>query len=255
MEKNLTKKLEKICEEVLDVTKNIVVGPNCTSDKFGRIMEGICRRNYFKLYSIMVLYSDEFTGDAIMDLSRGMIEDMICVEFMKLKDKDSMADKFFSYSAVEQKLDMDFLITNSGKVDEELLQKTVEDYEKVKDGFMRKPGEISRSWASCDLEHMIDELLKNNILSEFDKNMILQAYIMGNRKNHLSPTDTLSYISGEFRELAKETSKGIGLLFSLVSYIKIADEFACQIQNSEVSNKLKTILINFNKDYLNIDYL
>lgn len=236
------------CKKLLDITTKLVEGPNKTSDKFSRVMEGICRRNYFKLHSIMVLYPDEFTGDAIMDLSRGMIEDMICVEFMKLKGKDNMADKFLDYSNIEQKIDMDFLLENKSEVDEQLLQKTNEDFERVKDKFMRKPGEISRSWASCDIEHMISELLKNNILSDFDRNMLLQAYIIGNRKNHLSSIDTLSYISDDFREHMKNTSKETGLLFSLVSYIKVADEFACQIQKEEVSNDLKSILLELNQN-------
>lgn len=251
MTQELIKKFTEVCIEILNITTKMVEGPNKTSDKYTRVMEGICRRNYFKLHSIMILASDEFTGDAILDLSRSLLEDMICVEFMKLHGTADMAIKFMDYSLVEQKLDTDFLLANEGKVSAEEAKQTQDDFDSVKDRYMRKPGEISRSWAMCDIEQMIKELLKGNVMSESEKNMILQAYVMGNRKNHLSPIDTLTYISGEFREMAKDTSKETGLLFSLVSYIKIADEFAIHLQNTEVSEKLKNTLIDLNKSDFN----
>lgn len=175
---------------------------------------------------------------------------MISVEFMKIKGTQSMAEKFLDYTFVEQKNDMDFLLANGGKVDDSQLLETNKDFERVKSKFIRNAGVISRSWASCDLEHMITELLKNNVIKGWEKGMLLQAYFMGNRKNHLSPLDTLTYISTDFREHAKDSSKETGLLFSLVSYIKIADEFACLLHLSDISAKLKETLIEMNKDGL-----
>jgi len=249
MEKFLITKFGDTCNSILNITSPMVEGAHNNLNKYERVMEGICRRGFFTLHSIMVLAYDDFSGDAILDLSRSLIEDMISVEFMKIKGTQNMAEKFLDFTFVEQKNDMDFLIANGGKVDGNQLLETNKNFERVKPKFVRN-SKTCKSWSCCNLEEMITELLKNNVIKGWEKDMLLQAYFMGNRKNHLSPSDTLTYISTDFREHTKDSSKEVGLLFSLVCYIKIAHEFACLLHLSDISASLTKALIEMNKDGL-----
>lgn len=66
---------------------------------FTATLTAISRRNFPILHSIAILADDYLSGDAILDLSRRVFEDMISVEFMIIKGKEKMAEKFIKYSA------------------------------------------------------------------------------------------------------------------------------------------------------------
>ena len=243
-----TNSIYKACLSTFNTTSCLLNNSHNNLDDFTIVLQGILRKDYYKLKSIMILCDSEFTGDAVLDLSRGLLEDMISIEYIKLKGEDKMSKKFITYSIIEHKQQIDFLIRNKGKVDKNEVEKANKDYNEVKDIFRRSTQQISHSWAMCNIEEMIEELFKKNVLQSFEKDMILQAYKMGNKKNHLSPLDILSYTSQEFRAIELNVSINTGLFFSLISFLKIASEFSVKVDNHEVTKKITEILLDLNKD-------
>lgn len=240
---------KELTGNLLSTVKNFVEGKLQAKGRYQTILIGITRKNYNRLSSIGFLASDIANADAMLDLARGILEDMVAVEFMKLKGKDTMADKFFKYTAVEQKLDLEFLTRNDVKPDKDLIKSTEADFESVRKDFERGAG-ISRSWAKCSVEEMIDELVKHGILKDFDKNMLLQAYIMGNRKNHLSPLDTLSFLNNQARSMQIDTGMGTGLMIGVISFFKIVTELAQELGNQELLASLTNMWKEMNKKSL-----
>ena len=229
---------KKLTQDLLNTTKSFMEGSLQCKGRYQMALIGIARKNYNRLSSINFLSSDPANADAMLDLARGLLEDLISVEFMKLKGKELMAEKFFKYTAVEQKKDLEFLTRNGVKPNDALTTNTETAFEAVKKDFEFKPGVMARSWTKCSVENMIDELLKHGVLRDFDKDMLLQGYIMGNRKNHLSPLDALSFLSDQTRSVQVDTGLGTGLTFATVCFFKIVSELAQELGNRELLNSI-----------------
>lgn len=233
--------------ELLKLTAPLIEGPNKLGTQYKKVLQGISRRSYFTLYSITGLAEDQPTADSILDLSRRLLEDMIAVEFIKLKGKEKMAQKFIDYMYVEMKDDMEFLIANGSSPSEDDLKSINEDFDRVKKQFERKDGKMSHSWAECSVESMMEELLKAGIIKDLDRSILLQSYIMGNRKNHLSPLDVLSFWNQEARERNQEQSIDTGIMFSIVSYLKIVIEFAKEEGKDDLVKEIEDIWNQLNR--------
>lgn len=234
-------------EELLDLTEKLVRGPNNIDTLYKKILEGISRKSYYTLYSILQLANDKFCGDAILDLSRSLLENVIGNEFIKLKGRDELAKKFQAFIDVEIKNDMDFLIESGMPPSEEFRISTDQNFEKIKTDFLRR-GEVSRSWAKCSVEEMIVELVKSHVINDDDKRVMLQTYNMGNRKNHLSPIDILSYWRQDTREVNLEQSVNTGVLFSIISHYKIVSDFATELGEKELCTQLEKYLERLNSN-------
>lgn len=239
-------RLIQIIEELSKLTAGLISGPNQRPTQYQKVLEGVARRAYITLYSINCLADDNFNGDAILDLSRSLLEDMISIEFMKLKGKEEMAKKFMDYMAVEHKMDLDFLVRNNSKPEDKVVKSVEEDFKKVERDFTFRPGQLARSWAKCQLEDMVNELLKAGVFKDLDKDMILQAYIMGNRKNHLSPIDVLSFMHQTLRDMNQSGSVRTGLVFAIVCYFKIIIEFAQEMKQEKLVKDLESLWKEFN---------
>ena len=232
--------------KILDLTSTLIEGPNQVDTKYKRILEGIARRNYYTLFSIVYLAESEFHSDSILDLSRRLIEDMVAVEFMKLKGKDEQAAKFIDFIKVEIKNDYEFLILNGLPPPPNMVAEVTADFEKVKKQFEYKPGEIAHSWAMCSVESMIEELLKADAIKATDKNMFLMAYVLGNRKNHLSPLDVMSFWNQEIRDRNQQQNMNIGMVFSITSYFHVINEFAIVQNREDLLHQLEEFWGSFN---------
>ena len=127
------KKLRAI--ELREITADLIAGPNKLKNRYQQILESLARRNYYRLHSIIILSEDAFTGDSIADLSRGMLEDMINIEFINLKGKDKMSQQFYNYIFVDQKINLDFILSSGAKPDPDFEKTTLEDYSKVEKEF------------------------------------------------------------------------------------------------------------------------
>ena len=233
--------LKQVSKEILEVTSTLITGPNYRTTKFQKVLECIARKDFLKLYSVAYLAGDPFNADSVLDLSRSMLEDMISVEFMKLKGREKMASKFINYMIIELKMDKDFLLSLGSSPNGKLVEGLENDFKKIQKKFIFKSGQIARSWAKCSIEDMIRQLLTKGIINAKDRETILQTYILGNRKNHLSPIDVLSYASQSVRESNQDGSLSVGFTIAITCYFKIVMEFAGEMNRKQIINDLENI--------------
>src|SRR5713226_6218557 len=105
-----TSKIKKVLSEVLNLARDFesIEALDPKLPLFTVTVTIIARRDFPILHSIAILADDPLSGDAILDLSRRVVEDRISVEFMVLRGKEDMAARFIRYSAVERWLDLEY---------------------------------------------------------------------------------------------------------------------------------------------------
>ncbi len=205
----------------------------------------IARRNYPILHSIALLQDDLLSCDAILDLSRRIFEDMISIEFMVIKDKDHMAMKFLKFYYVERWINFEYLKKLGIAMDSSLEKEIIDDFENVKKDFTRSD-RLANSWSMTGVEGMIDELVKEKIVSTTQMADLIQGYIQGNRKNHLSSEDAQIFSSKKRWKDNFEHSLRIGLVIAIVSYIRIASKYAQEIGNNEMVTEMDKLFNELN---------
>lgn len=231
------RKLQEQTEIFVDSIHPIIVGPNKYKDVcFGPVIEGALRRDYLTLRTILFLSERPelehiIYGDSCMDLSRKVVEDLITLEFMELKNKTKQSNKFRLYKAVERMRDLELLQKIGVQEPDNIVKFTYDEFQKVKNKFKDKRNKdgVSNSPFGLGVEGMIEELLKNNKLDQSGCSTLGLIYILGCRTNHFSPTDIFDHSS---HVLLENSSKGyidMSLLFTLTAVVKIAmrsiDEF------------------------------
>jgi len=233
--------------ELLELAKdfNSTEDIDSNSSYFQYILIGIARREFPILHSIGLLANDPLSGDAILDLSRRVFEDMISIEFMLVKDKEKQAYKFMEYSHVERWLDLEYLKKLGIKSDPELEKQVEEDFLKVKPKFLYKK-DVSHSWSKTPLEKMIEELVKEKVLTDKDTANLLQGYTLGNRKNHLSSGDVSSFLDKAEREKNLKGSSEIGTAIAIISYIRILKVYAEETNSITLVSQLDTLFSKLN---------
>lgn len=147
-----------------------------------------------------------------MLISRSLLEELISVYFMQLMGKEKMAQKFSNYTYVELKLEQAFLLLVGVGVNKELFESTNEGYNQVKKDFIFGKGKISSFWAKCSTEDMIKELVKEGIITPEWEECLAHAYLMGNRKIHLSSYDSASYFNLSTIETVLQVSAEVGMM-------------------------------------------
>ena len=98
-------KAKKFAERTLQVIHPLIKNVKQPS-KFSSIILGALRRDYYTLYTIMHLSGaneDDRTafGDSCVDLTRRVFEDLINIEYIKLKGKEKYSKQFIDFKAVE----------------------------------------------------------------------------------------------------------------------------------------------------------
>jgi hypothetical protein len=244
----IKKVLSEALSEVLDLARDFesteALDPKLP--QFTVTVTIIARRDFPILHSIAILADDPLSGDAILDLSRRVLEDMISVEFMLLKGKEKMAAKFIKYSRVERWLDLEYLRKMGIHENPGLEKKIEDDFQKVRPQFVYKKDQIAQSWSSTRLELMIEELVKAKVITDAEKEYLLQGYITGNRKNHLSSRDTSYFADKTQRASDLEDSLRIGLLIAIVSYIRILSKYAEETGNNTLAGQLNRLFSKLN---------
>lgn len=224
---------QSFAEKILEVTHKLVIGPNKANSLFARIVEGVYRRDYLTLYTVLFLSKAKIEeraifGNSCMDLCRRVLGDLICVEYIRLKGKDKLSKKFADFKAVEVKRDLDYLKASGINVDKQLEETANKEYENVRKQFEYK-GKVRKSWAGLDTELMIQELLDKGIIKEEEKRTLVQTYLAGNYKNHFSPTDIFNFLYQDLFDYTNESDLIISLVVitSLVSRLAtiFAEEF------------------------------
>lgn len=191
---------------------------------------------------ILQLLEFSYSGSACMVLARTIDESMVGVMFMELKGMDKMLERFRLFETAEAKQDIEYLSSRGvdvSQLDPEEVNRKYEEHKKV---LEKKPGEVWHSWAHTNFEGMVDELFKSGQFSKKSIETVLSTYVMGNRKIHLSPTDTKFYVLGEvpLKAMSIHDSR-LALVASMSSLLRIAIIFTERIGNSSFKVKLEGI--------------
>lgn len=225
MENKEEYKYLELVKKFLDTAYPLATGPNKYKSRFGMILEGVFRKDYFTLQTMVTLtnlivanedYKISFAG-SILDLSRRVLEDMIYMAYIKENGSEKYSKQFMDYAVVEQKRDLDFLKAAGVKVDEERSKKIEEEYAKIPKKLKER-----HNWAGQSVEQVILWLVDNKKLGESEKGTILGLYVLGNRRNHTSSGDILGHTSEESLVGGARLDLDVGLMITYGAALKVA---------------------------------
>jgi hypothetical protein len=129
---------KQLIDELLDLTKFLEEEYVFTgTDAFPPFLEATARKSYWYIYSLKELASDENNGDAIIDLSRSLLESLIVVMYVEEFGKEKKAKKFLMYSPIEVWNDTQYGIKTVPNLPPKVLEQRREEYEVVKEAYLR----------------------------------------------------------------------------------------------------------------------
>lgn len=235
-------------EKTLMVIRPLISRLNQPS-KFSSIILGTLRRDYLTLYTIMKLSDgneeDRISfGDSCMDLSRRVFEDLINIQYIKLKGKEKYSEQFISFKAVEAYQDLQYLLSSKVKMDLKLVKQIETDYEKLPKKLRER-----KRWSGVGIEEMVQLLLDEDIIKQDEFRTLSQTYIAGNYKNHFSPTDIFNFLHNDLYQFTGKSDLIASLIIVAASVIKIADEL---VEEAEVGGKIKEEVEKLWKELLTI---
>lgn len=244
MPQETTKTFIELTRGFLGSGYTLAVGPNTLKSRFGRILEGAFRKDYFTLQAIVMLIEmidkdpavETAIGGSVLDLSRRVFEDMVYMEYILKKGKDKYSKQFFDYAHVEQKKDMDFLLAFNVKVDKDLMKKVNEDYKSIPKRLKSR-----KNWAGQDVETTIEWFVSQGIILQSERETMLKIYMAGNRKNHTSPGDILDHTFADRIDEAASKDLNMGLMVTLTATISVAIKLCEEIDTSkEVKDEIQS---------------
>lgn len=166
-----------------------------------KVMNALMTRNYYTGCSIYTLSTDFHNGAAALDLSRQMIEDMINLEWMIVNDPEKQAGKFDIFVSIDRangmkdagliNIDLKKILTN------EAIGEIINDDKEARKKLPIPEDKDQRSYNMKNFENMVSDIkakINQTGFTEDILNRILWYYIQGNRKNHTSPSELLSYL-------------------------------------------------------------
>jgi Family of unknown function (DUF5677) len=141
-----------LTRKLLAATHQLAEGQNKykSASLFARVAEGTFRRDYLTLYTMLYLAEHEKPeartafATSCMDLCRRVHEDLISLEYMLLKGKETYAKKFMDFAAVERKRAMDYLDAVGAPLDPQFKKPIEENYDMVKKQFLDDSGKSKK---------------------------------------------------------------------------------------------------------------
>lgn len=243
----------KLSQVLLDKSHPLATGPNKYKSRFGRILEGVFRKGYFTLQTIVVLADmvekdDQLRivfGGSILDLSRRVFEDMIYMEYINESgNKEKYSKQFFEYVSIDRENDLKFLLNSGVKVDKKIV-------ETIKSKYAKAPQKLKNrnNWAGQSVEQVIAWLVGKGKIEELRKVDVLKIYTAGNRKNHTSPSDILDHLSQDSLDIDSEQDIEMGLMITHGSLVKMGLLFVEETEaTEEIRKALRESWESINKD-------
>lgn len=169
-----------LARKLLNATHQLAMGPNTYKSVFARVLEGAFRRDYLTLYTMVYLTEHSEPeqrrafGDCCLDLSRKVLEDLVSLEYMLLRGKETLAKKFFDYYHIEAKRDSDYLEAAGAPIDKKQKLLIEENYNRVKQDFFDSSARSrQRAWYELTdfliSKNKIDQQTKQQIEDEFNR--------------------------------------------------------------------------------------
>jgi hypothetical protein len=170
--------LTALARNLLNTTYHLAMGPNTYKSVFARVLEGAFRRDYLTLYTMVYLTEHSEPeqrrafGDCCLDLSRKVLEDLVSLEYMLLKGKETLAKKFFDFYHIEAKRDSDYLEAAGAPIDQERKLIIEKNYDRVKrDFFDSSARSRQRAWSE-----LTEYLLSQNKIDRQTQQQIEEVF-------------------------------------------------------------------------------
>ncbi|MBU6321349.1 MAG: hypothetical protein KGI78_02635 [Patescibacteria group bacterium] len=198
---------------------------------------GIFRVSFTTLRDIYYLSQNEGTGPSILDMMRKIIEHGIAIEYMLLKGKEEMAERFQNYLVVQKHEEIELLKAiglDPAAVSTEL-QIGIEDAEKeyaALDAGTKK----DKTWAGRNFEGMLEDLTKAGAITAHDSPRLVAAYIWGCRLNHPNPFVVHGYLESEEHRIADDFYTKLGIPVAIAVHLRLATRLIDESRTAVGSN-------------------
>lgn len=233
----LRQEINGLIEEVIPLAEAHPCQGNGT--EFLRILEGTLRRNLMRLQAVNLLCVEEKLADSAFEITRNMLEDTVCIEYIFAKGSEEYSKRFYAFMWPQLKEDAEFYrsvgnalnseeFPNSEEQIEQNFQQAISDYP----DFIRN-GIPSRSWIRRDVDQMLQsqELIDN--LDTRQISTLAQTYLIGSRKTHFNPLEILTVMSQDTWDDGSARSRRLALLASSSSLARLATRYVDEISRIE----------------------
>ncbi len=237
--------IKELMDKLLNSTKPLAE-THPTVDKryhYLRVLEGFYRRNHFTLLAIRYLANAPDLADSAAVLARKMTEDIISIEYMLLKGKEEMANRFQdffyiqAYQEIEHRKRLGYEIPSN-----EEMAKLESRVEKLKPQFWHeKSNDFMHSWSGKSAEQMWTELAKKKVFGTHDIHAVLLGYTYGSWKNHPNPADVLTYMTNELRNTFSESALKQATILSMMNYIRLTTRYIDEIRQIKQKNDYEDV--------------
>ena len=249
-------KLKELLKTTIDKTKPLAEAAEVSDSKFLIVLLGIYRISFTTLRDIEYISRYEETASSILDLTRKIIEHGISVEYMLMKGKEEMAERFQEYMIVQIHEEFE-LYRKTGQDPATISEEhkiNVEENQKEFDALCKKVKD-RKSWAGRSVEGMIEDLEKEAALGEFDISRLMHAYVWGCRLNHANPLVTHSQFDLERVRSANSFYLALGLSIAIAVHLRLTTRLIDESRLAAGSDIYPEITTEVGKIYEQLDSL
>lgn len=201
--------------------------------KFIRVLEAVFRKNFIRLQAIEKLVENNSTANVAMEITRNMVEDVVGIEYMRLKGEEKYAKKFFNYWTVHY-----YKLTHRAHQGDEISASEIKEAEKR---FNNLPNSIKKrkNWAGCDIDAQLKIILDADVMSSSDAKMAELAYTYGSLKTHFNPYDIMMYLHGDYFSSSSDLSVRMTLVFAVSSQVRFTTRYVDAINSCNKNESYK----------------
>ena len=250
----MNKKLKELLEHLLRDTQPLFEAEATHDTKFLNVLLGIYRVSFTTLRDINSLSFHEEAGSSALDLARKIIEHGITVEYMIMKGKEEMAERFQNHLWVQTHDEIEFsklIGLNPADLNDDLKFGAAE-AEKEFENLNSKMKKY-KTWSGRSVDGMLEDLCKENALGDFDFSRLGRAYIWGSRLNHPNPLIVRNHLRQEDQEIADKFYLRQAMFWAIVFHLRLTTRYIDEIcflskQNlyQELADKVSNIYRELN---------
>lgn len=198
-----------------------------SKSRYLRVLEGAFRKNYIRLQAIEKLVEFETTSNPAMEITRNMVEDVVGLEYMRIKGAKKYAEQFFRFWTVHY-----YQLTHQSiKGDLGIPDTEAKEAERRFNKLPKKLRE-NKNWAGTNFETQLDFVLKSGEMNKRDASLIEIAYKVGSLNSHFNPYDIMSYLDNHYFEISNKSSLRMSLVFAVSSMVRITTRYVDEINES-----------------------
>ncbi|MBA4319877.1 MAG: hypothetical protein C0412_15875 [Flavobacterium sp.] len=252
----MDQKLKELLKRLLSDTQPLAEAAVTHDTKFLNVLLGIYRVSFATLRDIYYLSSYEETGSSALALARKIIEHGITVEYIIMKGKEGMAERFQNYLWVQTHDEIEFLKSigqNPADLSEELklgVKETEREYSALK-----KETKKDKTWAGKSIDGMLEDLYKAKALGDFDFSRLGRAYIWGSRLNHPNPFVVRGYLAQEDQKVADEFYLRQAMFMAIIIHLRLTTRYIDEIRILSHENTHQNLADKVSATYKEIDNL